>query len=431
MDPPARGIPAYTEETLRKYLPDWALAPVPERVEGPLIQVRRVAKSREPTLFPSLRLAFNETKGTVEIADEGPFAINDFRVPGESRLIRARPGFHPIIRIDRPNLEAVWSLPGVIVLQEGKSLTLDSLDMIVNVRDLIAKQTCFFSCTGASLTVRNCTITLINPANQPFTLVRAEGTGARGSRIRFEKTLIRGSVSAGFEFGKGPVDVAVRETVFLGGQGPLVRRLEAEPKGDQRFSVVGGVMATRGPGFELKQPPGIDPQRRAGRFVIRAFDSVFGRFQGAGIASLVFSENPVPTPSDQVDWSGQQNLFCGWMGYYASGPEQTLRISSLAMFRSTWNGTDQSSREILAAWPQPLHLGQASPADLAPFIPGREKAALPDGRAAAIPWSQDIMDVPGTHGPESHRNRWEIQPGCGRWDQELQSAGSCRRTHSR
>jgi len=151
VDPPAPVTAAYTAETLRKYLPGWALAPVPTRVEGPLIQVRRVAGSREPTLFPTLRLALNETRGTIEIADEGPFPINDFRVPGESRLIRARPGFHPIIRIDRPNLEPVWSLPGVIVL-EGKSLILDSLDLVVNLMDPTAAETSLFCCTGAKLT---------------------------------------------------------------------------------------------------------------------------------------------------------------------------------------------------------------------------------------------------------------------------------------
>jgi hypothetical protein len=81
-----------------------------------------------------------------------------------------------------------------------------------------------------------------------------------------------------------------------------------------------------------------------------------------------------------VDWLGQQNLFCGRKGYYASGPEQTLRVPSLAAFRSTWNGTDQNSREILASWPQPQHLDQTVPADLRPFVPGREPAL---GQAAA------------------------------------------------
>ena len=245
-----------------------------------------------------------------------------------------------------------------------------------NLRDLNAAQTSLFCCTAANLTVRNCTITLISSANQPFTLVRAEGTTTRGSRIRFEKTLIRGAVSSGFDLGKGSVDVAVRETIFLGSQGQLVRGLDPERRGDQRFSVVGGVLASRGPGFQLQEAAGGDAQRKPTPLVIRAFDTVFGRVQGAGIASILFSESPAASPRDRVDWMGQQNLFCGWKGYYASSPEQTLRVPSLAALRSTWNGTDQNSREIHASWPQPQHLGQAVPADLRPFVPGREPALV-------------------------------------------------------
>ncbi len=238
-----------------------------------------------------------------------------------------------------------------MIVLEGKSLILDSLDMIVNLRDLNAAQTSLFCCTGANLTVRNCTITLINPANQPFTLVRAEGTTTLGSRIRFEKTLIRGAVTSGFDLGKGSVDVAVRETIFLGSQGSVVRGLDPERRGDQRFSVVGGVLAGRGPGFQLQEAASGDAQRKPTPLVIRAFDTVFGRLQGAGIASILFSESPAASPRERVDWLGRQNLFCGWKGYYASGPEQTLRVPSLAAFRSPWNGTDQNSREILASWP--------------------------------------------------------------------------------
>ncbi len=214
-DPPRAAVNSYSTETLRKYLPEWALAPVPERVEGPLVQVRRVVESRDPTDLDTLRKGLDETKGTVEIADEGPFLINDFRVAGEVRLIRARPGFRPIIRIDRPTLEAVRSLPGVIAL-EGKSLVLDSLDIIVNLKELPAAQTCLFSCTGASLTVRDCTITLVNQASQPFSVVRAEGSQGRESRIRFERTLVRGHVSSVFDLGKGTADVAVRGSCLSG-----------------------------------------------------------------------------------------------------------------------------------------------------------------------------------------------------------------------
>jgi eukaryotic-like serine/threonine-protein kinase len=368
---PARASP-YTDEALKKYLPGWALLPVPSRVEGPLLQVRRVPGSRDPSTFPTLRLALDETRGTIEIADQGPLLINDFRVPGETRLIRAREGFRPIIRIERPLLQVVRDLPGVIVL-DGKNLILDSLDIIINLRDLPPRHSCLFDCIGADLTVRNCTITLVDPGREPFALVRARGSNSRGSRVRFERTFVRGLLSSGFELGAGAVDVAIRETVVLGSQGPIIRSREREKGVDHRVSVVGGVLACRGPAIDLVEQ-GAEAGPKSRPLVVRAFDSVFGRFQGAAIASVIASTNPSASPRDMVDWLGQQNLFCGWIGFYASGKEPTVRIPSLSAFRSTWNQSDQSSLEIPVPWLQPPHLSQVTADVLAPFIPGREAA---------------------------------------------------------
>ena len=369
-DPPPAAVDSYSTETLRKYLPEWALAPVPERVEGPLVQVRRVVESRDPTDLDTLRKGLDETKGTVEIADEGPFLINDFRVFGEVRLIRARPGFRPIIRIDRPTLEAVRSLPGVIAL-EGKSLVLDSLDIIVNLKELPAAQTCLFSCTGASLTVRDCTITLVNQASQPFSVVRAEGSQGRESRIRFERTLVRGHVSSVFDLGKGKADVVVRGCVFLGSHGPMVRVQEPDSGSNHRFSAVGSVLAGRGPGFELEDRKGREPSR-VEPLVIRSFGTIYGRFQGAGIASVIACDDSKAGLRDRVDWLGDQNVYCGWKGFFASGADRTIRVPNLAAFRSTWNRGEESSLEVLIPWLRPPLLEQATPEDMARNLPGRE-----------------------------------------------------------
>jgi serine/threonine-protein kinase len=418
----------YSAETLKKWLPEWALAPVPTKVEGPLIQLRRVVESREPSTVSTLRMALDETKGSVEIGDEGPFLINDLRIPGDARVIRARPGFRPIIRIERPTLDAVRSLPGVIVL-EGKNVILDSLDIIVNLRDLSSAQTAFFCCKGASLTVRNCSITLVGQSSQPFSLIRAEGSVSRGSRIRFERTLLRGSVSSGFDLLGGTVDVVVRSSVFMGSQGPIVRVLNQDRTSDHRFSVVGSVLACRGPGFEIANPkPGKEPGLKP--LVIRSFDTAFGRFQGAGIASVVAFDNAIASPRGCVDWFGQQNLFCGWRGFLASGEDRSIQVPNLAALRSTWNGSDLSSQEIPTAWPMPARLGQSVPQELSPFVPGREAAlgqvALPRAFLGAKTfWSfpSPILPVPSVFTASSTPNalstavaRFNTKEGLGRSD---------------
>ena len=55
-----------------KRLPDWARAPIPDRIEGPFVVVRRVVDSNDPAIFPTLHMALDgHIGGTVELADEG------------------------------------------------------------------------------------------------------------------------------------------------------------------------------------------------------------------------------------------------------------------------------------------------------------------------------------------------------------------------
>ena len=132
-------IPRYTPETLVKYLPPWGRAPVVDQIDGPTTRVQPAPENRDPGTVLSLRQALDVTKGAVEISDEGPFLIDDFRVPGDPRVIRARPGCRPVIQIEGPLIDAVRKLPGVVTLT-NKSLTLDSIDLVVNVRDLSLNQ---------------------------------------------------------------------------------------------------------------------------------------------------------------------------------------------------------------------------------------------------------------------------------------------------
>ena len=150
LDPPIAGpqqgeLPA---AAAAKYLPDWARSIVPQRIAGPFVTVRRIATSNDPAVVTSLHRALDgHSGGTVELADEGPHAADDLRFSGETRLIRARKGLRPIVRIDRSTGDAARKQPAVFVLSR-KSLTLDGIDLIVDARDLCAPRPPF-SCVRA------------------------------------------------------------------------------------------------------------------------------------------------------------------------------------------------------------------------------------------------------------------------------------------
>ena len=152
----------------------------------------------------------------------------------------------------------------------------------------------------------------------------------------------------------------------------MVRVQEPESGSNHRFSAVGCVLAGRGPGFDLEEKKGKEASR-VGPLVIRSFDTIYGRFQGAGIASVIACDDSRAGLRDRVDWLGDQNLYCGWKGFFASGAHRTIRVPNLAAFRSTWNRGEEGSREILIPWPRPHLLEQATPEDVARNVPSRDR----------------------------------------------------------
>jgi eukaryotic-like serine/threonine-protein kinase len=364
---------------LAKYLPDWARLPIPDRIDGPFVVVRRIADSSDSTIVSSLHRALDgHIGGTVELADEGPLAIEDFRVSGETRLIRARSGVRPIVRIDGSSQEAVRSQSAVVVLK-GKDLTLDGIDLIVDVHDVSRTQTALFLCAGSNLTVRNCSITIVNQtAGVPFSLLRTETGGPRPTHVRFERCLIRGSFAESFRLSGGPCEVVLRDSVILAGGGPVVRLAAADAAPYCRIYFAESLVAGPGPIIDwTKKAVGTNTKA----LEVRALGSVFGRLHGAGIASVLCSNDSIQTASQQINWFGEENLFAGWKGFFACGQDQTVTVDDLAAARSTWNGTDMTSREILASWGHPENLAGATPADFSSFVPTHrailERAARP------------------------------------------------------
>jgi serine/threonine protein kinase len=376
----------------RPYLPGWARLPASIHTETPFVVVRRVAEpGANPSLasvqksqadrggsvagvtavVPTLQRALDEFRGgTVELADQGPLAVEDLRVSGDSRLIRARPGFRPILRVDRSKLEASRQHTAVLNL-EKKNITLEGFDLILNVPDL-SYQTVLFACAGSNLTLRNCTITILNPANRPFTLIRDASLTSRPSRIRLERTVVQGQfgeVGPVIQISGGPGDLVLDQTVILYGTGPLVRISQSDAGSEHRLCFIESVIAGPGP---IVQQVADAAGLRSKPLVLRMFGSAVGRLQEPGIASIVSSSDQEGTPAQQVDWAGDRNLFAGWKGFFSRGSDRDpmILVDDLVAVRSTWNATERETLEVLVPWGRPSELDTVSPADhLRPFLP--------------------------------------------------------------
>ncbi|HZW34390.1 MAG TPA: hypothetical protein VFF52_26945, partial [Isosphaeraceae bacterium] len=248
-------------------------------------------------------------------------------------------------------------------------------DLILDASDLARGQTALFGCAGANLTLRNCTITILNHQRAAFTVFRVEPS-AQPSRIRLEGTLVRGWFTTGVEFAGTAAELSVDRCLLLGGTGPMVRVAAPESGAPQRLDFVDALLAGPGPIVECTQTA---PGPRPRSLVIRSFGSIFGRVQSPGIAiaSVLTSSSSTATAAQQVDWSGDRNLYSGWRGFFSAGQKDpSITVSDLAAVRSTWNGTDGASQEILVAWLLPVDPAVALPGVIVPF--------LPEARAAIV-----------------------------------------------
>ena len=209
------------------------------------------------------------------------------------------------------------------------------------MRELSRTQTALFLCTGANLTLRNCSITILNQAaGMPLTLDTHRGRRAASpTHVRLEGCLIRGALARTASGSSGgPCEVVLRDSVVVAGGGPLVRFDGADAASESRIFLVQSLVAGPGPIIEstaktagrLEQAPG-DPRVRLG---VRP-PAWRGHRQRDLLRAIRFNR-----PSKQFDWSGEDNLFAGWKGFFACGDDQTVTVTDLAAARSTWNGTD-------------------------------------------------------------------------------------------
>jgi serine/threonine-protein kinase len=369
-------------------LPDWARAVIPERISGPNVSVRRIADASDPSAFPLLAMAFNSNiGGTVELADEGPLFIDDLRLPGDSRLIRARPGFRPIIRILEPTLEIVRNQPGAFHL-DRESLVIDGVDLIVDARDLSptrsptrpsALSPALFHCEGADLTLRNCTVTVLNhTGTSPFTVIRVAPSPARPTRILLDRTLIRGIYDRAIDVEGAAAEVVFHQSILVGSAGPLIRVAADSKSLGQRLFLIESVLSGPGPIIDRGQSSVIG---RTEPLAIQASGTAFGRFQGPGIASVIVVADEKTPLARIVDWKGDHNVFAGWKGILARGKESTVAVADLAAIRSTWNASEEGSSEVLLSWTAPVSLVTTLPSQIGSFHPATRSIA----RAVAEP----------------------------------------------
>jgi eukaryotic-like serine/threonine-protein kinase len=374
--PPAEVVATIAPPPAEKtYSPEWETRFFPGSLtqSSPLadrskVVVRRVIEPGDEIQTSSLASALTRAVDVVEISDTGPFFEDDCQISGKTKWIRARPGIRPMIRIEITSNEVVKEQTAKVVVGGTKveHLVLEGIDLAVDVRALPDHQTALFLCQGVDLTLRDCSLTVVNANDSSrvrrFTIFRVED-GPRPNRIILERSTIRGPVRTLFEVAAARASIVFDRSIVIGDTGPLIV-LENTEKPGRSFAFHRSLIATRGPVLEFpaKAPPP----------VVRSLGSTFARIDGTTSSPMIVSKaNIIGEPSTVLDWSGEANAFVGWSGWLASNLEPIPRVADVAKIRATWPGSDGSSYDSPTPWPVETLRDDLAPRDLASLAPDR------------------------------------------------------------
>ena len=330
----------------------------PIGVENPTT-VRRVA-GRQSSV--GLRDALDKLSGTVLLQDNGPMEIRDLRIAGKSRSLKAAEGYRPVIVLGAGGPSSVKTRPAAIVLS-GQSLVVEGIDFVIPGGALTPRQQAFFLLDGGELTLRECTITVVGPIGHAYAVVQVGERGdpaAKASRVRIERTLIRGDASP-LRLA-GPAEVAVARSALIAGKGPVVE-IAGGAENKRSLAIFRSILAGRGSAVDLSGSAGA-PGAIAPEF----------RVQGGTFASI--GDGP-PSPFVELDqvpagparttpllaWRGDENLFQGWVRFASARP-----VGVLEGLRASASETDSASREVATRWPATAAdtwASEAVPRDLA------------------------------------------------------------------
>ena len=315
-------------------------------VESPSkIVVRRLAEVGDLTQTSSLATAFGHPNDDVEITDIGPFHEDDWQIAGKSRVIRGRGGLRPIVKIEATRQALIRDQPAkfVLGLNGVEQLTLEGLDLVVDVRDLPPTQSALFLCQGVSLTLRDCSITISNLEDRSngFALFRLT-EGPRPNRLRLERSLIRGPIRTLAQVVSGGTTIELDRTIVAGSAGPLFQ-FDSVDRSDRSVQFFRSVLASRGPIFSWSNKPALTK--------VRALGTSFARVDSATPVSVIQARLTTQAEvGSWLDYDGDANRWLGWAGLIQVGTEPQASSSIRQEFRHVWSASENSSQESVVGW---------------------------------------------------------------------------------
>ena len=376
-----------------RLIPVWARVPDRSAPTGKIVILQRLVDPRSPETKSTLKSAFEVVGATaIEIRDNGPFFERDLRFVGDRRWLGASAGFRPMIVIEPSRGETAAAQDACFDLGE-KELVLEGVDLVIDLAKIARSTVAIFSVGGGSLTLRNCTLTLLNQSDQSFSIVKT-GRSTKASRCLLDLSIVRGSFTSFIEAGSGPVQTTISRSLIFNRTGCVVLDTgQGSGPPDREFAIIRSILATGNSTFV--RAGSVIAARSRKLLVLRALGSTFAHFQTLQPVPFCRSLGPV-APAEMMDWKGEANEFQGWSSWFAVSGSPEGELDSLQAARSVWESTDRLSVENRIPWPDPPIAERIVPAQLYEFAPSRLTTLqrLPTPAATLLEQTANTFDRP-------------------------------------
>jgi hypothetical protein len=217
------------KELHREFQGPWA-TPVAIPPDAPVYRVRRLAvpdESKSATTFETLAAACTAAapgKVTViEIHDNGPLHEAPLTIANRSLVLRAGPGYRPLIVWDVERSASAGGHAGVFLSLEGGDLTLGNLDLAVDWTERERGPACLVRVANGELLSWGSTFSVAGQHKAGVTLVRFEGAGPERKRCRLTRCVGRGDNITALDLRAPSAEVMLDNCLLVGGDRPLLR----------------------------------------------------------------------------------------------------------------------------------------------------------------------------------------------------------------
>ena len=371
VEPSLAEEPALSASLERGFEPSWVQGG--EEVAGPVARVSRIAG--DSGRFRTIREALGSSARVVEVADDGPLFVleGDFDVGQGKRVIRAAAGNRPLVVLEFDRSEKSGDEESLITVEEA-DVVLEGLDLIVDMDAFPASVASLFHCPSGSLTLRDCSVTVVGGGGRRVALARAGenlkdgGSVSQAPRILLERTWLDGPAFTAVQIMQGGADVVLSRCVVLSGRapviaGPTVSSAAAASRG--RVFMKRSILVSSECVFEFATTKTSAPMtvRALGNTMARQ-----GREPKRG-SLIVLDGETAASLNTTIDWAGDHNEYLGWNDWLTLNRDarRDVKVADLGEARELWAAQEARSLEGRLTIEAPLG-AETRPVDLEPLL---------------------------------------------------------------